>query len=214
VRHALLTLLLLPALAPACALAETPGEISVMSATMQNMAGDIQVMSAGLGSTNASLGTTNATLDNTNSGLDGMDGKLAAMTEQLQGLRGAMDGMQAQLGTMVGQMEGLGVGMDGMRSAMEETNRLLVEVLNGINATSSGLTTMSRQLDVLPPRILDAAMPKLAEGAARAGSWLVPALVALAGAWATLVVLLWRIHGVLLLRRAAAPSPEAARIPC
>lgn len=176
-----------------------------MGATMEGMAGNIEAMSASLTCTNDSLGATNASLGATNDGLDGMDHRLAEMTGQLGGLGRSMDGMSGDLGTMVGQMQGLGAGMDGMRAAMQETNRLLVEVLQGINATSAGLNGVGRQLDGLPPRILAEAEPL----AARASNWLIPAVIAVFSAWAALVVLLWKILGALQSRRHGRGLPEA-----
>jgi hypothetical protein len=201
-RFALIPLCASALMAPGCALADAPGEVIVMSSTMQDMAGDIQVMSASLGATNDNLGTTNASLGTTNAGLDGMDQKL---------------------GVMVGQMRSLDGGMDGMQASLRETNRLLVEVLGGINATSAGLqgmgvqletmlgtlgetnaglARMSGQLDGLGPKVIGDVMPMVQTGVASARAWLVPVIVAIVAAWGTLVVLLWRIHGATQTRRA------------
>lgn len=201
-RLALLPLCASALMTPGCALADAPGEVIVMSSTMQDMAGDIQVMSASLGATNENLDATNASLGSTNAGLGGMDRKL---------------------GVMVGQMTSLDEGMDGMQGAMKETNRLLLEVLGGINATSTGLQAMgvqletmlatlettnagldrmSAQLDDLGPQVIGDVMPMVQDGVSGARGWLVLTGAAIVAAWATLAVLLWRIHGALYQRRA------------
>lgn len=189
----------------ACALAETPGEISSMSNTMTGMAGNVEAM-------NASLGVTNRSLGSTNTGLDAMDGRLAAMLQQLQLTRGSLDGMQdslSALDVMVGQLGELQLGTESLADSMRTTNTLLGDVLVGINATSSGMGGMQSQLKTmlvslettnatlegLGPKLIADAMPEVNKGLQAASRWLIPVVGSLAGAWLVVVALLWRIGG-------------------